>query len=77
MAIFHDLPVELVMEIIKATIPYNEHEPIIGVNAAWTELGTFQESLHYTELSELDENDPLPRSPVAISIRSGLFALRS
>lgn len=73
MAVFGDLPIELIIDIIKQTVPHNEHEPILGVNAAWTKLQIYPQSLKYTNSSIRCESN---KSPEKIAINSGLLALR-
>jgi hypothetical protein len=39
------LPNELLRDIIQNLRPYNKHEPITGLNAAWKPLSAFRQSL--------------------------------
>jgi hypothetical protein len=79
MATFHDLPNELVIEIIKDLVPHNEHESTIGRNAAWHPIETYHSSLNIRQAT-IDENDEnensLSSSPVFVSIYADLLSLR-
>jgi hypothetical protein len=70
----NDLPVELLLEVIQLTIRYNKYKPIFGVNAAWTGIGAYNDSIRYLDTENIDEMDPLP--PSTVSIHADILSLR-
>lgn len=75
MAIFNDIPPELIIDIIKEIVPYNERKPSVGVNAAWTSLAEYLNSLKQPVRPNVEVEDP--DSYVMVSIYADLLALRS
>lgn len=70
----NDLPVELILDIIKELLPFNEFKPIIGQNAPWTSLDAYNASVWHIDAERIDESDPLPPAPT--SIHADILALR-
>lgn len=69
-----DLPTELLLEIIGYLVPYNEHRPIVGIDAGWRTLGDYRDSLTVLETrNEQSEGN----EKFKVSIYSSLTALRS
>jgi hypothetical protein len=60
-----DLPIELLLDIVKRLVPNNPLKPVLGGNAAWADLNAYHGSIYSFETSVIDEMDPLPPSPVS------------
>jgi hypothetical protein len=75
MATLNDLPNELLLDIVKDLVPWNEREPRIGVNAAWSNLNPYFKSLKETPyITSGDSSDP--PTLVSVSIYADLLAFR-
>jgi hypothetical protein len=74
MATFNDLPVEIVLEIIRDSISYNECKPINGENAAWTDLSTYHRSIRHLAAENTGEDHTVPLS--SVSIHATILSLR-
>jgi hypothetical protein len=76
MSYLTDLPIELIIEIIKQVAPSHEDQAAVGKDAAWTPLETYRAYIKPYALSPVDDSDPLPRSLVAYPIYEDLCSLR-
>jgi hypothetical protein len=74
MASLNDLPVELLIEIVKGLVPINPRAPLVGVNATQTTMHQYKNSLRSVDAWYTDDQDPIPLS--SVSIYADLLSLR-